>query len=163
MTGWVDQHIFKMAVHNWAMRLFDIDVFDRARFLRVTTTALGLVAWETCFATEAWARLLVLFEEEVDIVLKSFVVHEGAQLEKRLPVDGLWAITLKSLVGASWVAQVSRDKSWLAGGNLKLAVRTLHWASRLSLQYHVVVVYQVVEGVWALEPLVIVFKVVKHL
>lgn len=77
---------------------------------------------------------LVIFKEEIDIVLKRSAIHERAHLEKRLPIDRLRARALNGLEGAPYVAQVSRDERRLAGGNLKLAVGTLHGASRPTLK-----------------------------
>ena len=51
-------------------------------------------------------RLLVIFEEEIDVLLERVIVHERSQLEKRLAEDGLGAERVDRVVDPLALSEV---------------------------------------------------------
>ena len=51
-------------------------------------------------------RLLVIFEEEIDVLFERVIVHERSQLEKRLAEDGLGAERVDRVVDPLALSEV---------------------------------------------------------
>ena len=51
-------------------------------------------------------RLLVIFEEEIDVLFERVIVHERSQLEKRLAEDGLRAERVDRVVDPLALSEV---------------------------------------------------------